>query len=72
MRESSRGTVGGDAALEDLAALKVLRGAMALSDCGGFQQEKGCWSGLGVQALRKGVAAAMCYEGEEGAFSAKL
>jgi hypothetical protein len=45
---------------------------MVLSDWGEFQQEADCWSGLDVQALRKGAAAAKCCEGEEGAFSAKL
>jgi hypothetical protein len=71
-RESSRGTASDGAALEDLAAPVILRGAMVQLDWGGFQQEANCWSGLDVQALRKGAAAAMCYEGEEGAFSAKL
>jgi hypothetical protein len=40
MREPSRG--GGSAASEDLAAPVVLRGAMALSDRGEFQQKVDC------------------------------
>jgi hypothetical protein len=49
-----------DAASEDLAALVVLHGAMALSTGGGFQQEADCWSGLDVQALRKGGQRRQC------------
>jgi hypothetical protein len=42
MRELSRGAAGNDAASEDLAALVVLCGAMALLDWGRFQQRADC------------------------------
>jgi hypothetical protein len=73
MWDSSRGAAGCDAASEDLAAPVALRGAMALSVGGGLQREDGWLKGIGcASSLEKGAAAAMCYEGGEGAFSAKL
>jgi hypothetical protein len=73
MRDSSRGAAGCDAASEDLDALVALGGAMVLSVRGGLQRDDGWLKGIGcASSLERGAAAAMCYEGGEGAFFAKL
>jgi hypothetical protein len=46
---------------------------MALLVEGGLQRDDGWLKGIGcASSLERGVAAAMCYEGGEGAFSAFL
>jgi hypothetical protein len=73
MRDLSRGTTGCDATSEDLAALVALRGAMALSVRDRLQRDDGWLKGIGcASSLKRGAAAAMCCEGGEGAFYAKL
>jgi hypothetical protein len=72
MRDSSRGTTVGDASSEDLAAPVALRGAMALLAGADFSRRRIGRVDWMCKLFGRGVAAAMCYEGEGGAFSAKL
>jgi hypothetical protein len=72
MQESSRGATACGAASEDLAAPVPLCGAMA---SGRGRVAEGGWKAKGfgcASSLERGAAVAMCCEGGEGAFSAKL